>query len=955
VAFLLADPCRAEDLREARLRQLHEQAHLLAKSDRNGEAIVVARQAVELSEEIHGVDDPGNSESLYRLARLYCREGQYAQAEPLYRRVLESAEKKLGSGHPETATALLNFGWYYANLARYTQARVLFQRALAIREKHFGRSHRATAECLNSLAVLLENTGRYAEAEPLYQEALQIQEKVLGPEHPSTATTLNNLASLYWILGDLDQAERDFTRALRIREAHLGWQHPDTMTSLNNLALLQQSMGDYSQAEPLFKRVLENRRKILGPNHAFTLTSMSHLGRLYADMGDDTRAEPLLRKALEYRERTISPDHPDTARNLNDLAALYDRIGQPDKAGPLYERALAGRQKTLGPHHSETAASMYGLACHYHRQRRLAEAEPLYWEALKIQQTALGDVHPETLRTREAFAYLMADMEQADQARDLAREVIEGQEERLRRLFTFASERQRLEFRKTLSLVSVAANLGRPSDLAETILRTKGLVLDSSLEDRVALQAAQDSETQSFLNELRLVTRRLLEIEADSSAEASAGTASTGPTERDQLDERRKQLESAISRRTTIGGRARRALATSLSDLQGALTPHTVLVEFVRYQQHLGALRFEPHYGAMLISRDGEPLWVPLGKAEDIDNQVHLYQRYVRRRVRIAALTRVVRALERQVWQPVGAALPSGTQAAIISPDSELNFVSFAALVLPDNRFLAEQLTVRYVTSGRDLLERPSRRTPQRNLVVIANPPFSLKPASARKEPSGDQLTPMPGARKEASSLMKKAAGWGLTATSYDGKQATEETVTGCRSPWILHFATHGLYLSESSVMGRALRDPMQRSVLALAGAQTTLDAWAKGRVPPEPDGLLTATEVASLNLQGTWLTVLSACDTGIGEARTGEGVLGLRRGFIQAGTRNLLITLWPVADTESAQIILDFYAEALRTMNAPQAIGDIQRNWLVKLRREGDLAQAIRLAGPFVLSYQGQ
>ena len=148
----------------------------------------------------------------------------------------------------------------------------------------------------------------------------------------------------------------------------------------------------------------------------------------------------------------------------------------------------------------------------------------------------------------------------------------------------------------------------------------------------------------------------------------------------------------------------------------------------------------------------------------------------------------------------------------------------------------------------------------------------------------------------------------------------------------------------------------MHRSGLALAGAQTTLQAWSRGEVPPtEKDGIVTAEEVGGLKLDGTWLVVLSACDTGSGEARAGEGVMGLRRGFIQAGTQNLLMTLWPINDQTTVQIMLDFYAAADKTKNAPQALADVQRDWLVKLRKEHGLLEAVRLAGPFIMSSQGK
>ena len=150
--------------------------------------------------------------------------------------------------------------------------------------------------------------------------------------------------------------------------------------------------------------------------------------------------------------------------------------------------------------------------------------------------------------------------------------------------------------------------------------------------------------------------------------------------------------------------------------------------------------------------------------------------------------------------------------------------------------------------------------------------------------------------------------------------------------------------------------NPMHRSGLALAGAQTTLQAWGRGEVPPtENDGIVTAEEVGALNLEGTWFVTLSACNTGGGEAKAGEGVLGLRRGFIQAGAKNLLMTLWPISDETTVDIMAQFYDAAHKTGNAPEALAEVQRDWLVKLRKRDGLVEAVNLAGAFILSSQGK
>src|SRR5438876_965997 len=246
--------------------------------------------------------------------------------------------------------------------------------------------------------------------------------------------------------------------------------------------------------------------------------------------------------------------------------------------------------------------------------------------------------------------------------------------------------------------------------------------------------------------------------------------------------------------------------------------------------------------------------------------------------------------------------------------------------------------------------------------VVFANPAFdrqAITQATASSSPVAQHslemrdlqsmrpLSELPGTADEAVALEKRA---GKAVKVFLGPNATEAELRQVSSPRVLHLATHGFFLPEvelgkqtnplqpqsGEVPKTKLENPMHRSGLALAGAQSTLQAWGRGKGPSiENDGIVTAEEVGGLKLNGTWLVVLSACDTGSGEARAGEGVMGLRRGFIQAGEQNLLMTLWPISDQTTVQIMLDFYDAAEKIKNAPQALADVQRDWLVTLRND--------------------
>ena len=204
-----------------------------------------------------------------------------------------------------------------------------------------------------------------------------------------------------------------------------------------------------------------------------------------------------------------------------------------------------------------------------------------------------------------------------------------------------------------------------------------------------------------------------------------------------------------------------------------------------------------------------------------------------------------------------------------------------------------------------------------------------------------------------------------------NGSQALAAT----KAPRVLHLATHGFFLPETDLgetkpqlmrigagfgendalpKGKLL-NPMHRSGLALAGAQRTIEAWARGEVPlPQNDGILTAEEVAGLNLEGTWLVTLSACETGSGEARAGEGVLGLHRAFVQAGAQHLMMTLWPISDETTVEIINEFCTAAFTCGHPGKAMAAVQSAWLTRLRKEKGLLYAVNRTGPFIVTSLG-
>jgi tetratricopeptide (TPR) repeat protein len=931
-----------------------------------------AQRALAIREKTLGESHRETGVSCANVAEIYQAMGEFAKAEPLLQRAVAIFEKTLGPQHPETAISLNNLAALYGATGAYAKAESLYERSLAIREKALGPQHPDVAISLANLAAIQENLGNYAKAQALFQRALEIDEKALGPFHPHTAGRLDNLAGFYKTMGDDAKAEPLYQRALAIREKALGPQHPDVAASLNSLADFFEACGEYAKPEPLFVRALAIREKTLGPMHPETANSLNNLAELYRKTGKAAKAEPLLVRALSILETKMGPQYPGVGLILNNLAALYESMGDLAKAEPMMTRALALRERTLGLQHPDTGTTANNLGELYAAKGDYQKAEPLLLRALAIKEKALGPEHPDLAVSLANLALLDIDLGKRLEALEFCQREAKVTTAHLGNILSFTSEQERLAFQKTVFPFSLPASLDSAPDIAEAVLHYKGVVLDSLLEDRLVAEASRNAAQRKVIDQLRAARQRLTQLLMEASKNLSPEAMRGREAEREARAREVEQLEGGLARAVAGLGKARRALSVTVGQAQSALASDQALVELLRYGRYLGNGKWEAHYGAVVVG--AEVRWVPLGVAAEIEKDVRIYGKSVRGQTDETALRAVLMRLYERLWAPIDAALPAGVKTIILSPDSDLNFVSFVTLLAPDERFLGEKYSIRYAASGRDLLREiaPSKG---KGMTVFGGPDFGGRAKAA----AGYFLLPLPGAAAECAALKTQNESAGISVQDFTGPAATEAQLKRTVSPRVLHLATHGFFLPEdlnddpsshgNSGMGGVthppggdqkpkglLQNPMIRSGLALTGAQRTLDAWARGEAPPsDNDGVVTAEEVGGLKLQGTWLVTLSACDTGVGEARAGEGVMGLRRGFIQAGAQNLLMTLWPISDDTTVKIMLDFYDRALKSGNAPQALADTQREWLVKLRKEKGLTEAVNLAGPFIMSSQGQ
>ena len=239
-----------------------------------------------------------------------------------------------------------------------------------------------------------------------------------------------------------------------------------------------------------------------------------------------------------------------------------------------------------------------------------------------------------------------------------------------------------------------------------------------------------------------------------------------------------EKIESQFAQHVAGLGQARHALGVSLEQVQAPIPNDSALIEYLRYGHYLGKGKWEPRYGAIVLFSKGAPLWIPLGKASEIEHLVRRYGALVRGSPQEDELSANLRALYEALWAPIGQALPSQTKRIIISPDGELNFISFVTLLTKEKQFLAEKYNVQYVASGRDLL-RELKPSTTKVVVLFANPAFDL--ASAPVLVKADNGSSDPGSKRIRGSEKRDVEDWSFEGLGGTQKESDELIERVCR------------------------------------------------------------------------------------------------------------------------------------------------------------------------------
>ena len=918
----------------------------LIKQDRPAEAESVAR---DLLARAGAGDSLQAAEAMDLLVRAISDGGKWRDHEclTLARRALEIKERLLGSAHPDLVPSLIALSDLNRMLDNLVDASEFARRALAVATQAFGPDHPLVASAMHEVAecerVKRLDTGASIR---LHERALAIREKALGPDHPDVASSLTSLS---WRLsgnGDYEAAKRAAARAVAIREKALGPASQRLALSLTTLANLHQVTGDYAAARPLYERAIAIYSG--PPVRANLANALVKLALLLSKMGEHRTARSYAERAVGIRKAMLGPSNHMVGRALRDLAIVLSAAGEPEAARPMLERALAIQEGQLGADHPDLAETL----------DRLARAE-----------FRAGNWMEAFERSLRAEAIARRHFQQTAQA---------------------LSERQILQFESVrtsgFGIALSALVQAPPEELPRNAIR---MIWDEVILSRAMaldeLGARQRASRRGETPEIRDLARALAE-----SRRMLARHFVRGPEEGDSgryveelraAQEERERAERALAAASSPFRRQVELSRIGQAEVSAALPPRSALLAYLRYGHSTtqGEGSAEPAYVAFVLLPGAEPAVVPLGPAEPIDALIGAWRRAagtepVVHRGRTDRTHRTAGGeLRSRIWDPV-AKLVGDAGTVFVVPDGGLNLVSLAALPSGDERFLVEDgPVIHYLSAERDLIRRDSPQPLGTGLLAVGGADFDGRMAGdLAGSPVAPQMAHLRGYRvacgsfpsltfrplpSSLSEAMEIESLWAQGRRSRAQGDESAILITGSRASEaafkrmapgrrVLHLATHGFLLqgpcdSEEATSGASgveqrlseVSNPLLMSGLALAGANRRHETRSAGETE---DGILFADEIPSLDLSGVEWAVLSACETGLGDVRPGEGVLGLRRAFEIAGAHTLIMSLWRVEDRATRSWMRRLYQARLSGLSTAESLRDASLSILQEQRRMG-------------------
>jgi len=925
----------------------------------------IMAKTVKLRIEVSGKQDRSTLYAMNGLAVANLEMGKRKKAELIYKKILELWMEKYGEKHNGTLLAMANLAFVYGIQGKLDEAETLYLKSLRIRKDTVGEKHSLTLWNMINFARNYEAQGRFDEAEAMCKKVLQLRLEVSGEKHPATIFSMVVLADLYKSRAQFDKAEPLLKKALTFHLEVFGKDHTETAEIFHSLYGLYSNQGLSIKADEYLQKALNSWRISLGKQHPRTLLVMANSTFFHIRQNEFEKAENILAKTMELA-KTIDEDNPyiiDTCLDAKNFIFIKKKqFKQAENIFKIREKRIKSR-----PGYKEKNFWWLdlGFASFYMVQGKYEQAEPILKKVLTRYKEIYDISHPQLITVIRLLARSYQEQGKIDEASEMWSIFLRNSNDYLEKVLWAASEETRQSYLNNQtwaqnSYLSFHSQNRSPQTARETLyysLTRKGLLLKISSEIKAVSKATRNPEIKDLAIRLRGKKQALANL-------SLSGSGKLKPEDHlryiNKLNEEMGELESQLGKVVKQYQLKKTKVIPKM--VVNALPNASVLVDYLIFSEPeniMGDYKSR-ELMALVVNKHQSPAiqLVPLGEYGSVSQLVMSFNEEISNpdEFNIKDIKKTGKVLYNRLWKPLLPYLGDKKQVYLV-PDGELNLLPFSALVQTDGKYLLQSTELNILSSSRDIVLQNSERS-QNPSVIFSSPAYST--ALVKNEISETRsisnviarnmadlyFSPLPGTKVEGENINKMIADKGLQSNLFTNESASENNLKTVQSPYVLHLATHGFFLDNTpppdqkddrrAVINRSFRaiekkgipfimktkNPLLRSGLALSGANDDITGKKK---EDETDGIFTAMEALSLELSGTKLVVLSACETGIGEIKTGEGVYGLRRSFQEAGAHSVMSTLWTISDEGTQVFMKKFYERFLDGESPQKALRQVQ------------------------------
>jgi CHAT domain-containing protein/Tfp pilus assembly protein PilF len=918
---------------------------------------------------------PRVADSYHNIGVVYKNKGDYDKAIEYYSKSLAARLETQGEKHLKVANNYDGIGVVYRIKGDYNKALEYIYKSLVIKLETQGEMHPDVARSYNNIAGVYWNKGDYDKALENVNKSLVIKLEILGEKHPDVASSYNNIGVVYKNKGDYDKALEYFNKSLEIGLEILGEMHPDVANNYNNIGAVYENKGDYDKALEYFNKSLAIRIETQGEMHPDLANSYYNIGVVYKNKGDYDKALEYFNKSLAIRLETQGEKHPDVANNYNNIGVIYYKKGDYDKAIGYFNKSLAIRIETLGEKHPSVAANYYDIGAFFFKQNS-------FEKALLYCQMSLSSLIPEWA---DSNIYVNPPLKNISSETAMFNS-LELKADAFRRLFELIPNNSRNLY-MALSTYQLAIELignirrGYKTEGSKLLLGEKtSIIYNKAIH--IALRAYEITGDDKYkkdafffaeksksailfesVNELKakrfaVIPDSLLELEKDLKIDLTFYDT--------QLQKERVKKNNQDSVKVRFYEDRFFSLNRKYEQLNKKLETEYPAYYDLKYQtktisppelqQNLAENEVLLQY---FIGDSALHIFVVSNNKFDVNSQpidstftelidtLHIAIKTAQK----AAYFKSAHQLYNILISPVVGQI-KGKENLVIIPHGTLYKIPFEALLtkMPKKDFwqfwggdpnsyhklnyLGKQYNISYHYSAtlyayilRDGEKGPATSSDQ----LLALAPVFQKGSEESKvllesrsdsywEPmkslfagifrDGENLNELPFSEGEVKGIANQFEQMNKIAHQLLFAEASEANFKNRVNAYnYVHLATHSFAIEEKPAL----------SGIAFSQLNDSTD---------NEDDILYSGEAFNLKLNAD-LLVLSSCESGYGALVRGEGMMALTRGFLYAGAKNIIYSLWNVYDQHTSHMMVAFYQQMLSGDNYSQALRAAKLNMI--------------------------